>query len=231
VPDDAGPRVLRNRGVNAAQCGLSAQPVFGGPVYFIRNVVYNIPTGIALKFMAKPAGIFLYHNTIIAENRNSDTFSNAHFRNNLFLGTDAPNRNAGGRQYIWSAPKDGQLRDYGSALPLGVRGSMQAPANARGFTRIAGLAEATGQEKHGIELDYDAFENLRPPDPATPYAVYHASGLDFRLKPGSKAADAGVRIPNVNDEFTGSVPDLGALEIGQPAPHYGARQVRGSFYR
>ena len=83
-------RVMRNRGINAAHTALSAQPVFGGPVYFIRNVVYNAPT--ALKFMAKPAGILLYHNTIISENRNTQTFSNAQFRNNLFLGTDAPGR-------------------------------------------------------------------------------------------------------------------------------------------
>jgi hypothetical protein len=38
-------RVLRNRGVNAAQCGLSAQPVYGGPAYYIRNVLYHVPTG------------------------------------------------------------------------------------------------------------------------------------------------------------------------------------------
>ncbi len=36
-------RVLRNRCVNTALEGLSAQPIFGGPVYFIRNVVYNGP--------------------------------------------------------------------------------------------------------------------------------------------------------------------------------------------
>jgi hypothetical protein len=30
-------RVMRNRGFNAAHTGLSAQPVFGGPAYFIRQ--------------------------------------------------------------------------------------------------------------------------------------------------------------------------------------------------
>ncbi len=84
-------RVMRNRGVNAGQCGLSAQPVFGGPAYFIRNVLYNIPNGFALKFMAKPAGLYVLHNTIMSENRNQEIYSNAHFRNNLFLGIDAPN--------------------------------------------------------------------------------------------------------------------------------------------
>jgi len=85
-------RVMRNRGVNAAQCALSAQPVFGGPAYFIRNVIYHIPNGFAFKFMAKPAGLVVYHNTIIAENRNTQTFSNAHFRNNLFMGTNVSGR-------------------------------------------------------------------------------------------------------------------------------------------
>ena len=47
-------RVMRNRGVNTAHTGLSAQPIFGGPAYYIRNVVYNTP--VALKF-ANPAGV------------------------------------------------------------------------------------------------------------------------------------------------------------------------------
>ena len=81
---------MRNRGVNAAHTGLSAQPIFGGPAYYIRNVVYNTP--VALKF-SNPAGVMVYHNTIVAENRTANQqVSNAHFRNNLFLGTDATER-------------------------------------------------------------------------------------------------------------------------------------------
>ena len=38
-------RVMNNRGVNAAQGGYSAQPVFGGPVYFIGNILYHVPSG------------------------------------------------------------------------------------------------------------------------------------------------------------------------------------------
>ena len=47
-------RVYGNRGVNAFHNGLSSQPIFGGPVYFFRNVLYNIPAGGAFKFNAKP---------------------------------------------------------------------------------------------------------------------------------------------------------------------------------
>ena len=57
-------RVFDNRGVNAAHGGYSAQPVFGGPVYFIRNLAYHVPSGVAFKFSAKPAGLFVFHNTL-----------------------------------------------------------------------------------------------------------------------------------------------------------------------
>jgi hypothetical protein len=228
-------RIMRNRGVNAAQCGLSAQPVYGGPAYYIRNVLYHIPTGVALKFKVKPAGLVLYHNTIVAESRNGEIYSNAHFRNNLFLGTDAPrreifrfpnatsystydydgyrpNRNGAG-QYLWKAPQPGTPRDY-----------TLDKAAFQTFRTLSELSQATGQETHGIEVDYDIFENLKAPDPEKPRAIYYARDLDFRLKPGSKAVDAGLPLPNVNDGYTGRAPDLGAYEIGKPLPHYGPRR-------
>ena len=85
-------RVFNNRGVNAAHGGYSAQPAFGGPIYFIRNILYHVPSGVAFKFSAKPAGLFVYHNTIIGEHIVGDPSANMHFRNNLFLGRDTPGR-------------------------------------------------------------------------------------------------------------------------------------------
>jgi hypothetical protein len=231
-------RVMRNRGVNAAQCGLSAQPVYGGPAYYIRNVLYHVPTGCGLKFNVKPAGLVLYHNTMITEALPGDFYSNAHFRNNLILGIDAPGRavfrfsNAtsyssydydGYRlnpksktQFQWNAPRAGVLRDYELDR-----------SRAQQFGSLAELRAATGQEAHGLEVDFDVFESLRPPDADKPHAVYRAGDLNFRLKAGGKAVDAGLRLPNVNDDFTGSSPDLGAYELGRPAPVYGPRtQVR-----
>ena len=235
-------RVLRNRGVNAAQCGLSAQPVFGGPAYFIRNVLYHIPTGIALKFMAKPAGLLVYHNTIIGENGNTQTYSNAHFRNNLFLGNDTHRRvaafpnataystfdyngyrpNPGSEEaYLWISPPNGQLQNYE------ITGR-----DGKSFVSLIELSQASGLEEHGLEVDYDIFENLGPPDPKQRHAIYHATDIDFRLKPGGKAIDAGVRLPNVNESFNGDAPDLGAIEAGDLVPVYGPRPgLDQSFYR
>ena len=53
--------------------------------------------------------------------------------------------------------------------------------------------------------------------------VYKSEDFDFRLKPGSKAIDAGDVIPNITDGFTGKAPDLGVYESGVEIPHYGPR--------
>jgi hypothetical protein len=235
-------RVMRNRGVNAAHTGLSAQPIFGGPAYYIRNIVYNTP--VALKFI-NPAGVVVYHNTIIAENRTANRLSNAHFRNNLFLGTDAPAgiSSLGGPTAYSSYDYDGYRPNRGAEAQYswfgpkpGVRVDYESPANqAQRFKTLAELSAATGQESHGIEIDYDIFESLRapvPPDSSKPGKPYEAADLNFRLKPGGKAVDAGVRLPNVNDGFVGKAPDLGAYEVGQQAPVYGPRWLKEQpFYR
>ena len=73
---------------------------------------------------------------------------------------------------------------------------------------------------------------MEAPDPAKRHAVYHAADLDFRLRPDSRAVDAGVPIPTVNDGFSGEAPDLGALEVGAPEPVYGPRWLKGRpFYK
>ncbi|MBI1896309.1 MAG: hypothetical protein HYS04_07200 [Acidobacteria bacterium] len=228
-------RVMRNRGVNAGQCGLSAQPIFGGPAYYIRNVIYHVPTGNALKFKVKPAGLVLYHNTIIAESRNAEIYGNAHFRNNLFLGTDA-------RREIFRFPNSTAYStyDYNGYRPnpdvkdnffwkAPARGAVYEPENApfTAFDSLKAMSAATGQEAHGIEVDYDIFESLKPPDAADPHAVYYARDLDFRLRAGGRAVDAGVHLPNIDDDFTGKAPDLGALERGRPEPVYGPRTSTG----
>jgi len=229
-------RVMRNRGFNAAHHGLSAQPVFGGPAYFYRNIVYNVPMGGAVKNGgANPAGVLVYHNTFVAENSNVRGNSNMHYRNNLFMGTDHPERpvlgkltytsyttldydgyrpNRNGKpQFVWKSPAPGTLRDY----------ALQ-PSGYETFATLAEFHRATGQEAHGVVVDYDVFRNVRPPDPSRPHAIYESGAADFRLKPGSAAVDAGCRLPNINDDFTGRAPDLGALELDRPVPVYGPRR-------
>jgi len=235
-------RVMNNRGINAAHGGYTAQPIFGGPAYFIGNLLYHVPSGVAFKFSAKPAGLFVWHNTIIGEQTIRDPSSNMHFRNNLFLGRDTPDRGI----MTWANATDAFSSDYNGFRPnkgvpeqytwlgpmAGQRFYEPAPGDWKTFANLADFRAATGQETHGIEVDFDDFEALAPPNPSRRHAVYHAMDLNFRLKPDSKAVDAGVVIPTVNDGFAGRAPDLGALEVNAPAPTYGPRWLKGQpFYR
>lgn len=235
-------RVYNNRGVTAAHGGYSAQPVFGGPVYFIRNLLYHVPSGVAFKINAKPAGMFMYHNTIIGEQSSRDPSANLHYRNNLFMGRDTPDRGvmswanatqAYSTDYNGFRPNKGVEEQYRWLAPkAGERLYEPDRSDYKSFATLKAFQDATGQEMHGRELDFDIFEEMTPPDPLKPHAVYHAMDLNFRLKPGSKAVDAGVHIPTVNDGYAGSAPDLGAIEVGKPAPQYGPRWLKSQpFYR
>jgi hypothetical protein len=202
-------RVFQNRGVNAAHNGYSAQPVFGGPVYFIRNLLYHVPLGNALKFNAAPAGIVVYHNTFISEQDGRGPYSNAHFRNNLFLGKDVPNKGV----MTWGYATNDFSSDY-NAYRLNKNVTKQftfiSPATGeQSFATLAEIQKEINQEAHGLEIDYDIFENLAPPKPADRHRVYHAMDLNFRLRPGAKVLDKAERLPTLNDDFSGPAPDLG----------------------
>ena len=77
-------RIFRNRCFNMAHRALSVQPAFGGPVYFVRNVVYHAPEGGALKLTSSSAGVVVYHNTFVAPvHPMLGAVSNQQYRNNL----------------------------------------------------------------------------------------------------------------------------------------------------
>ncbi len=235
-------RVFENRGVNAAQGGYSCQPIFGGPVYFYRNLLYHVPSGVAFKFSAKPTNLFVWHNTLIGEQTVRDPYSGVHWANNLFLGRDTPERgimtwanatSVYSSDYNGYRPNRGVAAQYAWLAPAAGQTAYTADAKEwKTFATIKDLQAATGQEAHGIEVDYDIFERMTPPDPTQRHAVYHAMDLNFALRPNSKAVDAGKPIPTINEGFSGKAPDLGALETGRPLPKYGPRWLTWQpFYR
>jgi hypothetical protein len=102
----------------------------------------------------------------------------------------------------------------------------RAELDTRQFKTLPAYAEATGQDRHSVLVDYDVFVNvtrLDAQDIRTVQKIYKAEDFDFRLKPGSAAVDRGIALPNVNDGFTGQAPDLGAWEVGRPVPQFGPR--------
>jgi hypothetical protein len=224
-------RIFRNRCFNAATGAMSPQPIFGGPAYFIRNVVYNGAYG-PLKIHGNPSGFLVYQNTFIGEVAQLTPASNMHFRNNLILGQKMrplvfaidtftnysssdyngffPNPGAK-FSFQWNSPAFGTRMDYKNALVT------------RQFRTLKEYSDATGQDRHSRNIDFSVFRNAPPPDIAHPTRVVKTNEVDLRLREGSAAIDAGVPLPNVTDGYTGKAPDLGAYEFGQELPHYGPR--------
>jgi hypothetical protein len=231
-------RIMRNMLINHPSHAFCNQPALGGPVYWIRNIAYHLPAG-STRLTAGSAGVLFYNNTILSETLVA-AGSNVHWRNNLMLGENAlpavfsvntftsytssdyngfrPNPGAK-VSFEWTAPPAGIVADF-----TGPQGA--AALEARRFTSLTEFSQATGQDRNSVLVDYDVFVNvprLDARDAGTVQRLYRAEDVDFRLRPGSMAVDRGLRLPNVTEGFSGSAPDLGALELGAPPPHYGPR--------
>lgn len=226
-------RVIGNRCFNMAHRALSTQPALGGPIYFIRNVVYNAPEGGALKLTANGAGTLMYNNTLLTEAHQMGPASNVHFRNNLILGQGAwPEVFSVETFTPWSTS---DYNGFGAATgeaafawaqPAGaVDYDARAERPVQSFADLPSFAQATGHDTHSRMVDWSVFVKAAPPMPGDPTRVYRADEFDFSLAAGSAAIDAGVALPGITDGFTGSAPDLGAIESGKPAPVYGPRPL------
>jgi hypothetical protein len=221
-------RIFENRGFNSYHAGLSAQPVFGGPAYFIRNILYQVP-GTTLKFTIRPAGLIVYHNTFCT-NTSFQSAANTHFRNNLFMGPNeerafsgtfltrystmdynAYHRNE--RGFRWRSPDNDDLNN-----------ADESELQWKEAIDLKTFSMMTGWEEQGIQVDYSIFKKVTPPDPDKKGTVYPKEGTDFRLVDGSNAVDAGIKLPNINDNYSGQAPDLGAIESGSIPVVYGARK-------
>jgi hypothetical protein len=230
-------RVMRNMLLNHASHAFCNQPALGGPVYWIRNIAYNLPGG-STRLTGGSAGVIFYNNTILSET--AGTPQNTHWRNNLMLGQNSnptifsisTNTNYTSSDYNGFRPNPGAAVSFRwSSPPFAVAmdppGPGRRPAlETREFASLAEYSKATGQDRNSVLVDYDVFVNVRQldaQDVSSLQKLYKAEDSDFRLKPGSAAVDKGMPLPNVTDGFAGRAPDLGALEVGAALPHYGPR--------
>ena len=230
-------RIMRNMFINHASHAFCNQPALGGPVYWIRNIAYNLPGG-STRLTSGSMGVIFYNNTILSET--SGNPQNTHWRNNLFLGQNSnptifsvtTNTNYTSSDYNGFRPNPGaQISFRWDSPPFNVAMDPLGPGlrpnlETRQYATLAEYSQATGQDRNSVLVDYDIFMNVRrldAQDISTLQKLYKAEDFDFRLKPGSAAVDRGTVLPNVTDGFAGRAPDLGALEVGAPVPHYGPR--------
>jgi hypothetical protein len=114
--------------------------------------------------------------------------------------------------FAWSAPA-------ASADFVGAR-------NPQRFKTLQEYSASTQQDRHSIVIDYDVFNNVSRPNANKIDALYKPDDFDLRLSEHSLAIDAGELLFNVNDDYSGKAPDLGAYERGAPTTRYGPRAER-----
>jgi hypothetical protein len=225
-------RAFDNRCFNAASWGYATQPIFGGPAYIFRNIMFNGPGSGALKLLDNPAGVLVYQNTFIGPAGALGPLANVHFRNNLFVSdgwarpvfnvrtfTNYSSSDFNGfgaspgveNNFQWNSPEFGVAADYENRL------------TARAYGTLEDYQKATGQDRNSVTVSLSDFVKAPPVNPADPRILYLPETMDFRLRPGSRAVDAGTPLPGITDGFAGRAPDLGAIELGRPMPHYGPR--------
>ena len=217
-------RIFENRVTNVL-CGISAQPVFGGPMYAIHNVIYNHQLK-PLKYQVWPTGLIVYGNTFVGADPRGwgeGQWRNAIVRNNLFIG--GSERGHEGDPIA--------LDTSGIRADMDYNGWYQAMPSRFGrfmgvlYSSLDAFQDALEMAEHDVLLDIGVFVNAEEP-PMGPYLgdggyppPYEPGSQDLRLRAGSLAADRGVFLANINDGYAGTAPDLGAYEIGRPLPQYG----------
>ena len=185
--------------------GISFAPVYTGPVYAIRNVVYNTGEGNSsysggpFKFNSTSPGssgkMYLFHNVGEAELPDNNGLSIRldgswdliYSRNNIWSGTKyAIYKNNIGQ------PIDLDYDDLWRETP----GDLVA-WNSTYYTTLGAFTAGTGQEVNGM--------NEAP-------GFTDSGAGDYTLAIGSGLIDQGLFIPGINDCFSGTAPDIGAFE-------------------
>jgi hypothetical protein len=211
-------RIWENRISNARHNGFSFQPMNGGPWYFIRNQV-AAPLEACLK-LRQSSRVLLAHNLFVgwegALAYGSERMLNFQSNNNIWITVTDRHvwENGEGGAAGWRTNLDYDGFDWGSGVYAFKWGS-----NSR-YHDLQEFQAATGLEPHGIHVNRDTcfatFDVPAAPPSSMPLQY-------MNLKADCNAVDAGVPLANINDQFTGSAPDLGPFETGAPLPHYGPR--------
>jgi hypothetical protein len=214
----ANNRIWGNRIHNAVNNGISFQPMNSAPWYIIRNQVvagYN-----ALKLRTGDR-VLLANNTLVGwlrvETIGVEQLLGFRSNNNLWISVTG--------NYLWENGNGGSAGwrtqlDYDGFNDLDGSGD-KFKWGGRRYTSLVAFQRDTGLELNGTSLSIaDSFEtfNVNQPPASTPPHF-------MTLKTDCNAIDAGVVLPNINDHFTGSAPDLGSYESGLPLPHYGPRPL------
>jgi hypothetical protein len=217
-------RAFNNRGTNIAM-GASLQPAWGGPVYIFRNVFLNVVKS-AYKLNNDPSGFYIFHNTSArtlgtgnwgayawtslgyTQSDGDPAYAgNFQMKNNILIGLTKP-------AYVTTDLVLEEI-DFNGWSPDGAFRFVATWVN------FADLQSNSPYELNGRILDNNTFATplVLPAD----YTTFW-SDTDVTLGPNSLAIDGAQPLANINEDYTGAGPDLGAVERGDAMPFYGVRE-------
>jgi len=211
-------RAFRNHITNCFE-GISTQPLYGGPAYIFRNAMYNLEY-TEFKMHNHTVGALYFHNTVVKVGvawplHTSEQVEHVVSRNNLMIGSQA--------DYAFEFSPRMTACDFDYDGFAGGPFELFAKWNGDRYQTFEEFRANSGIERHATWLgDQSPFASGIdvPADHKTQFPI---QANDLRLAAGSKAVDAGVVLPNLNDGYAGKAPDLGAYEMGEQMPHYGPR--------
>jgi hypothetical protein len=181
--------------------GISVAPNYQGPEYILYNTVVNCARSSIKCSLGSTGETWLVNNTLFGNIsgapavKPSGVYSNLHFRNNI-LGSN------GAACVSDDAGESATGNDFNYDLLYANYGALFRWKNTN-YSTLAALRSGTGFELNGRAGD--------------PLFVSPATG-DWTLQAGSPAVDAGLRLPGLNDRYTGAAPDIGAHERGGVSP-------------
>jgi hypothetical protein len=208
-------RIWGNRMRNTGHNGISMQPMAGAPWYFIRNLIIGNSENM-LKTQGSDRFVAI-HNTFVNWSNMQPIWGyemlNGTLRNNIWVSVNGGSIfSMGSNAPSWKTNLDYDGFDWGSSSsPFKVQGST--------FGNVSTFSAASGQERHGVQLKRSCFPTLNVkagPPASVPEQV-------VTLSSDCAAIDAGEVLPNINEDYLGAAPDLGAFEFGASTPNYGPR--------
>jgi hypothetical protein len=221
-------RALRNRFTNT-YATLSFQPIFGGPAYAIRNVIYNVEDE-EFKLHARgtdpTVGAVILHTTVIRALRAIQVSSaNTPYRftiaNSLFIGPDTIGDGFTVRYDVPSVST--AVSDFNGYFPDGqFEYGYSAGAGGMTYANLAAVIAGGKFDTNSLVVGSGVFTSGLVGPTTHTTAV---SATVPTLGAASPALDRGMLLPNIDDNFTGAAPDLGAIESGCDVPIYGPRPV------
>ena len=203
-----------NNYMDKCLAGVACAGTSKGPLYVWRNVICRTHiapdewNGGFLKTSDKASGgrIYVFHNTILNSPYKVPVYSKGTKTPingpRIGLGWGGPMVNVTSRNNILDATS------------MSFRDRTNNPLNDFDYDLYTGQLPDKRHQKHGIKGKPVYGDNFK----------ISGEYLTINLKPGSPGQDAGIRIPNFNDDYLGKAPDMGAHECGHKTLYFGIKQ-------